>query len=677
MPSPFQQQIQHAIKNESLQSALDKNAANRARARESAYQSLSEPFETLRQRAHRVREDIMGDLPTLLSTFIDNAEAGGFTVHRAADTIEAQGIILNICREHRGTLVAKSKSMVSEEIKLNPFLESKGVRVVETDLGEYIVQLRDERPSHIITPAVHLQRSDVGKTFQEKLGIPYTENVSTLTNAARKQLRDTFLKADIGISGVNFGIARSGSLCIVTNEGNGRMVTSLPPVHIALMGQERLVRDLNDLALMLSLLPRSATGQKMTVYTQILNGPRLSTDPDQPQERHLIILDNGRSALRDSSLREALLCIRCGACLNACPVFQEIGGHAYVGNRGKHTPYPGPIGSIVSPGLFGQKTFGHLAQASTLCEACYEACPVKIDLPKLLLRVRAGGLAIPPTAKDRHTPAGLNPLTKLTLRMFTWLSKKGSRFHFAQKALGKLGSLISLKGWIRMPDFTGWGISKDLLQPAKKPFRDLFPSLQKELTIENEKFKKAGDWKKQPRPDDYPQVLQNTTDQFRQELEELGGHFIPCSPHTLPERIFECIKEQDTQKIFSWKAPSLLPGVLSFLQEHGINIVHQSDPEIKIGLTGAQAGIAETGTLLLTSGKDRPATASLLPPLHLAVLDAKDIHRTLSSALGDPAVTKTSTINLISGPSRTADIEMTLDIGVHGPREVFVFCLGQ
>jgi L-lactate dehydrogenase complex protein LldF len=211
-----------------------------------------------------------------------------------------------------------------------------------------------------------------------------------MTETARRILRRAFLDADIGISGVNFGVVDTGSLCILTNEGNGRLVTTLPPVHIALMGIERLVPSLDDLTLMLHLLPRSATGQKLTVYTSLMHGPRHPDEVDGPDERHLILVDNGRSALRESSLAEILYCIRCGACINVCPVFREIGGHAYLTRDGETTPYPGPIGSILSPGLFGQAEFGHLARASSLCGACREACPVDIDLPKLLLRVRAG-----------------------------------------------------------------------------------------------------------------------------------------------------------------------------------------------------------------------------------------------------------------------------------------------
>src|SRR6476659_7873213 len=386
----FRARIRTALANPTLQSALDANAERRVNARINALASLPN-WREKRQQAHAIRARVIEHLDEYLEQFIHRATENGIIVHRAKDAGEAIKIILEITdsnvsnredktddRSHRAPLlVAKSKSMVTEEVNLNHALEAEGIRVVETDLGEYIVQLRGERPAHIITPAVHLRRDDVGRLFHEKLGIPYTEDIPTLTNTARKVLRDVFLTADVGISGVNFGVAETGTICIVSNEGNARMVTTLPPVHIALMGMERLVRNLDDLGIMLSLLARSATGQKLSVYTQLIHSPF----PDQ--HRHLILLDNGRTRLRHSPLKESLYCIRCGACLNACPVFREIGGHAY------HSPYSGPIGSVISAGLFGSE-FVPLAQASSLCGACREACPVDIDLPKLLTRVRAG-----------------------------------------------------------------------------------------------------------------------------------------------------------------------------------------------------------------------------------------------------------------------------------------------
>ena len=390
MASPFRKKIKAALADKNLQDALDLNAERRLTAIKAAYASLPQDLQSMRKQAHQVREKVIENLEDYLEQFISNAQDNGIIVHKAENANQAVEKTLDILRRRNARVIAKSKSMVSEEIHINTALEEAGMKVVETDLGEFIIQLNRQPPSHIITPAVHLTRQEVGEIFERELNVPFTEDISELTAIARKELRRTFLEADAGISGVNFGVVEDGALCIVTNEGNGRMVTTLPETHIAVMGIERLVPTMADLAGMLYLLPRSATGQKLTVYTTIIRGPRQAGDNDGPGECHLILVDNGRSKTRNSALRESLYCIRCGACLNACPVFQEIGGHAYVGVDGGPTTYPGPIGSVVSPGLFGLKQFGQLARASSLCGACRDACPVDIDLPKLLLRVRAG-----------------------------------------------------------------------------------------------------------------------------------------------------------------------------------------------------------------------------------------------------------------------------------------------
>src|SRR5512142_1894324 len=296
----FRDRIRTSIADEALQAALDGNAERRVGGRVAACASLPD-WRERRQRAHAVRAEVIEHLDEYLQRFIAKATENGMIVHRAADAAEAVAIVLSIAQatvpegSGRRALVAKSKSMVSEEIELNRALERQGIRVVETDLGEYIVQLRGEKPAHIITPAVHLRRHQVGKLFEEKLGLPYTEDIPVLTAAARRVLREVFLSADVGISGVNFGVAETGTLCIVTNEGNGRMVTTMPPVHVALLGMERLLPRLEDLPLLLSLLPRSATGQKLSVYTQMIHGPRRAGEVDGALERHLVIVDNGRS----------------------------------------------------------------------------------------------------------------------------------------------------------------------------------------------------------------------------------------------------------------------------------------------------------------------------------------------------------------------------------------------
>ena len=662
----FRNKIRTAIADDALQAALDANAERRVAGRIQAFASLPD-WQERRQRAHAVRAEVIARLDEYLDRFTAQATANGIIVHRAGDAAEAVKIILEIIAadpvgRDTGTqvnkeeirldppssasrLIAKSKSMVSEEIELNRALEAAGHRVVETDLGEYIVQLRGEKPSHIITPAVHLRRADVGRLFAEKLGIPYTEDVPTLTNTARKVLREVFLTADVGLSGVNFGVAETGTITLVTNEGNGRMVTSLPPVHIALMGMERLVPTLDDLALMLSLLPRSATGQKMSVYTQLIQRPLPG------QQRHLVILDNGRSRLRNSPLRESLYCIRCGACLNACPVFREIGGHAY------GSVYPGPIGSVISAGLLGPQ-HAPLAQASSLCGACKEACPVDIDLPKLLLRVRAGQL---PMIHDQ-SGSGLPRPVKLGLSLYGWIASRPGLFAAAQRTLGLFAPR---KAFLSLPAWTGWGLSKDMPVPAKKPFRDSFHHRD----AENTEFSKQKENVEVPADPETPKS--DLATRFIEEVEALGGYVTVTTALELSNHLLSFLHSRGIERVQVWDD---VPGVdQAELTAAGLRVQCEADPAIRAGITGALAAVAETGTLVIPSGPGRPLTASLLPEIHLAVLHKSDIHENLEKVLNLCKVEAFDAVALVSGPSRTADIEMTLTIGVHGPGELHVF----
>ncbi|OGN71882.1 MAG: hypothetical protein A2X25_14835 [Chloroflexi bacterium GWB2_49_20] len=659
-PKIFRERIRTSIADEALQAALDGNAERRCQGRITAFASLPDHSQR-RQRAHAIRLEVITHLEDYLSRFITQVEANGIRVYRAADATAAINIFLEIASSHNAKLVAKSKSMVSEEINLNHALEAAGLRPVETDLGEYIVQLRGERPSHIITPAVHLRRHEVGALFHEKLGIPYTEDIPVLTDTARQVLREVFLTADIGMSGVNFGVVETGTLCIVTNEGNGRMVTTLPPVHIALMGMERLLPNLDDLALFLSLLPRSATAQKLSVYTNLIHSPRRSGDPEGPQERHLIIVDNGRSRLLSSGLQEALLCIRCGACLNACPVFREIGGHGYVALDGSPAPYPGPIGSVISPGLFGGQAFGHLAQASSLCGACREACPVDIDLPGLLLRVRAG--KAPTGTTETSTEAvGIPAPLKTGLKIFRLAAARPRLFGLLQQAAGLGSRLLSPRSnWMRLPAFTGWGYSKDLPRPVLKPFRNRWADLQHESLHE---FKKSD-----PPPvsaDAAPPSTTGLKEQFIQELQALGGECLPCTRAQLPVTILSLLRVRGIERLLVDEAGA------EVLSASGLELVRTPDPTCRAGLTRATAGLADTGSLLVTGGAGDLLSASLLPETHLAILNISDLHASLPDVLNTRVVRQAPAAVVISGPSRTADIEMTLTIGVHGPGELIV-----
>ena len=709
-PTQFKSRIRKSIANESLQIALDNNTQRRLKARTTAFESLPD-WRERRQRAHAIRADVIDHLDEYLDKFIAKVGQNGIVVHRAANAAEATKIVLEISKnspqnhgEHGENqkeigvnphssashiLIAKSKSMVSEEIELNHALEAAGHRVVETDLGEYIVQLRGEKPADIITPAVHLRRHEVGKLFQEKLGIPYTEDIPTLTNTARKVLREVFLAADVGITGVNFGVAETGTLCIVTNEGNGRMVTTLPPIYIALMGMERIVPTLDDLALMLSLLPRSATGQKLSVYTQLIHSPRRADEMDGARERHLIIIDNGRSRLQNSPLREALYCIRCGACLNACPVFRELSGHAYVGVDGSIAPYPGPIGSIVSPGLLGLEQFGHLAQASSLCGACKDICPVDIDLPKLLTRVRAGMNSVGSRESTANTGVGLSPTSKFGLKMYTRIASVPRLYVISQKFAAFGSHILSpFSQWMWIPAFTGWGYSKDFPRFAAMSFRERFhhtvraavgglcatnnggmPVRDGRDTENTEIFEKKREEKRSVSEDSNI----NLVERFSQELEAVGGHAYPVKQDELPERLAGFLKEHDINAAMMWDS---IPGLDEFdLTEAGIRVERGADPNVKVGITGALSAIAETGTLAIPSRKSQPLSTSLLAEIHVAIISSSQIVWSLDEALKNNQVRNASATALVTGPSRTADIEMTLTIGVHGPKELHVFIL--
>ncbi len=712
MPNFFRERIRESIRNETLQIALDNNSERRLKGRALAFESIPD-WRARRQRAHKIRADAIDHLDDYLARFQAKAEENSVIVHRAKDAAQAIQIVLQItnelpqrapsthrsCREtrrHAGArqqrekaeslvplsalrgekvLIAKSKSMVSEEIELNHALEKENIKVVETDLGEYIVQLRHERPSHIITPAAHLRKEQVAQLFHEELGIPYTEDIPALTATARKILREVFLTADIGISGVNFGVADTGSICIVSNEGNARMVATIPPIHIALMGMERIVPNLDDLALMLSLLARSATGQKLSAYTQLLNKPLAG------QQRHIIILDNGRSRLRNSPLKESLLCIRCGACLNACPVFRELGGHAYIGSDFSIAPYPGPIGSVVSPGLLGEN-YVQLAQASSLCGACKDACPVDIDLPKLLTRVRAGQI---PTIDHglQSTGAGLSFSTKFFLQIYTRIATHPKLYAASQKFAALGSTLLSpFSPWMRLPAFTGWGTSKDLPRFAVSTFRagwnknDVIlpaplPQAQVSRNPDSEPREGAAQdlsyAKRDSSVTSFPQSDTNKVEEFIQELTILGGYVYQTKNPT--QEIIELLRSRGVNKVH------LEPDTLdeSILKEANIDFTYKPDPTMLASVTKAICGLADTGSILVADGEGSPLHASLLPEIHIAVLNRSDILPSLPDAMKLPQVRESNAAVFISGPSRTADIEMTLTIGVHGPKEIHVF----
>src|SRR5690349_8974385 len=325
---------------------------------------------------------VIDDLDGHVARFTAALEGRGGTVFFAKTAEEASAYVAEVCKRKGAKLAAKSKSMASEEIGLNAALEAVGVKPVETDLGEYILQLAGEHPVHIVAPAIEKTKEEVAELISRVEGRPVEPELGALTQAARRQLRQAFMDADVGITGANFAVAETGTVVLVTNEGNGRLVSSLPRVHVAIMGMERLVADLADLAVLLRLLGRSGTGQRLTTYTTLLTGPRREGEVDGPEELHVVILDNGRSNLLGGRYEEMLACIRCGACLNVCPVYRKAGGAAY------GPVYSGPMGAVLLPLLVGLDRAPTLPHASSLCGACTEACPVKIPLHELLLELR-------------------------------------------------------------------------------------------------------------------------------------------------------------------------------------------------------------------------------------------------------------------------------------------------
>jgi L-lactate dehydrogenase complex protein LldF len=379
----FKKRIAGALGDRQLRKNL-RSAMDGLRIKRQAVFDDADELAALRRHGNAVKARALGRLPQLLEQLERQCIRNGIQVHWAETTAEANQIVLAILRRHKATRLVKGKSMVSEEMHLNTFLGGHGIEALETDLGEFIIQLDGETPSHIIVPAVHKNKDQIARTFHAKIpGAPYTEDVEELNRIARTTLRRKFQAAEAGLSGVNFAVAETGTLCLVENEGNGRMCTTVPPVHIAVMGIEKVIEKLEELPPLLRLLTGSATGQRITTYVNLITSPRKAGEKDGPMEVHLLLLDNGRSRIyADPQLRQTLHCIRCGTCLNHCPVYTRLGGHAY------GFLYPGPIGKILTPQMEGLRKAGDLPAASTLCNACEEVCPVRIPIPGLIRRMR-------------------------------------------------------------------------------------------------------------------------------------------------------------------------------------------------------------------------------------------------------------------------------------------------
>jgi L-lactate dehydrogenase complex protein LldF len=458
MPSEFHQKAHEALANADLQRAIF-TATGRLKEKRVEVVAPGElpDYQELRTQANAVKQHAIDNLDHYLELFERNVTARGGRVVYCKDGTEVSDFILALAHERGAHLIVKSKSMTTEEVDLNERLEHHGLESVETDLGEYIMQLAQQRPYHIVAPALHMTRYDVAEVFTRRLNVPNEIVIEKQTALARSVLRQKFLAADIGISGANFLVADSGAVVIVENEGNARLATSAPKIHITIAGIEKVIPRAQDLATFLKLLARSATGQLLSVYTSFLSGPRRPGEIDGPEEFYVLLLDNGRTRLLpDRNKRQSLFCIRCGACLNTCPVYRRIGGHTFP------WVYSGPIGAILTPQFMGVQEEPDLPFASSLCGACGEVCPVKIDIPKILLELRSD-------VKKAQTRDKQNRLEKLGFRVFAWLMTHPRLYEMAGKMLRCAGVPAMQSG-----PLGAWTSQRDLPPLPERSFREMW-----------------------------------------------------------------------------------------------------------------------------------------------------------------------------------------------------------
>jgi L-lactate dehydrogenase complex protein LldF len=464
----FKENAHRALTNAQLQKALREVRGRFIDKRAAAVAALPE-FQQLRESARDIKNHTFAHLDLYLEAYEEKVREAGGEVHFAETAADARDIILGICRRVGAKTVTKGKSMIAEEIALNDHLEANGVEPIETDLGEYIIQIRHEPPSHIIAPAVHLSRQQVEADFRRvHTGLPPDRDLSdppTLLGEARAVLRPRFLAADVGITGANFLVAETGTSVIVTNEGNGDLTQILPRVHIVLASIEKITPTLNDVSQIIRLLARSGSGQDISVYTTFSTGPRRPDDPDGPEEYHVVILDNGRSEMVGTEFRDMLRCIRCGACMNHCPVYQSVGGHSY------GWVYPGPMGAVLTPKLIGVDKAGHLPNASTFCGRCESVCPMMIPLPKMMRHWR-----------EREFERHLSPATyRWGLGLWAFFARRPRLYRAAASLAARiLGNLGDRKGrFHRLPLAGGWTKHRDFPAPQGQTFQEMWAERKK------------------------------------------------------------------------------------------------------------------------------------------------------------------------------------------------------
>ena len=661
----FRAQSATAVANKRLQNAVRKTADLLTTMR--AKTTNGKPgFEELRTWGRSRKLAVSGDVEHWSRMFAGNLSKLGATVHWAKDGAEARRIIVTIARERGITTAVKSKSMTTEEIELNTALEHAGVEVTETDLGEFIIQLAGERPSHIMAPAIHRNQDEVRQLFAEKLGAPADLDVEGMVRFARSVLRLRFLTAGMGITGCNFAVADSGTIAIVTNEGNGRMCTTLPNVQVALVGLEKLIPSVHDLPDFLSLLTCSATGQRASSYINLTTGPRRFGETEGPQELHVVLLDNGRRAIAASPWREIMHCLHCSACLNHCPVYRAVGGHAY------ESPYCGPMGSVLSSTLWGTVEYPDLPNACTLCGSCAEVCGVKIPLPEFHRSLR-----------------NRNGKTAFSSTIAAWLTAFPGGYATAIRLLGKVLRHPQLAGFLPgiNKSAANWALNHQLPQPkAEQDFRQWW--LQRRRTEPQPQLRGAS--VDQVQHSSVPPAASTEQDLYAlycRRAALLGVEVTAISLQDIPDRLQKLRREEDAsivalprggwpKRLHQVLLDSLVAGECQVAecsadQAFDITLLDHA----RIGITYSRAYFAETGSLIFTAGPGYGTLASLLPEVQLTLTPRTCLYADLKSYMADTPQAMPSRLIQASGPSRTGDIEGTMTVGVHGPRRVIHWIL--